>query len=116
MGLALCATFPRQEAVGGTRADPVLGGRAGCFLNEACGTWSPAAVALLDAILAPCEGALGAGAAVPLCILGAVCKHVGSCRALVAGQLGARLRVGVLILAGREEGLFIWAACGQNAG
>lgn len=114
MGLTLCAAIPRHEAFGGACADSVLGDRAGRFLNEACRTWRPTAMALLDPVLAPCEGAFGAWAALPHGCRGAVDRHVGACRALVADQLGARVGVSVLIVTGREEGLVSWAGCGQN--
>lgn len=114
MRLTLCAANPRQEAVGGTCADSVLGGRAGRFLDEARGARSPTAVALLDTVLAPREGALEAGATFPYGCRGAVDGHVGACRALVAEQLGARIGVSVLIVAGREHGLVSWAGCGQS--
>lgn len=116
VGLTLCATLPRQEAVRGTRADAVLGGRAGCFLNEVCRAWHPTAMALLDAILTPCEGTFSTGATLPHGCWGAVERHIGACWALVADQLGARFRVSVLIVAGWEDGLVSWAICGQNPG
>lgn len=89
MGLTVCAIIPRQEVVWGTCADAVLGGCAGHFLNEACRTWSPTAMALLDAILAPCEGTFRAGAALSHSCGGAVDGHISACRALVADQLVA---------------------------
>lgn len=116
MGLTLCATIPRQEAVGGTSADAVLGGCAGHFLNEACRTRRPTAMALLDAVLTPGEGTFRTGAALPHGCRGAVDGHVGARRALVADQLGARVGISVLIVARREDGLVSWAACGQNPG
>lgn len=116
VGPALLAAAPRREAAGRARADAVLGGRAGSFLDEARRARGPAAVALLDAVLAPREGAVGAGAALPHGRRRTVDGDVGARRALVADQLGARLWVGVLVVAGREDGLVIWADCGQNMG
>lgn len=114
MGLTLCAAIHQQEAIGGTFAHSVLGGGAGSFLNKARRTWSPTTMALLDPVLASCEGAYRAGVALPHGCRGTVERHIGACGALVADQLGARVRVGVLIVAGREEGLVSWAGCGQN--
>lgn len=65
VGLTLCATIFRQEAVGGAGADTVLGACAGQFLNQARGTWWPTAMALLNAVFAACEGAFWTGAAFP---------------------------------------------------
>lgn len=116
MRLTLSAIVPRQEAVGRTRADSVLRGRAGSFLEEACGAWSPTAMALLDSVLPPCEGALGTGAALPHSCWRAVDRDVGSCWTLVTDHLVARVSVSVLIVAGRDDGLVVWAGGGQNPG
>lgn len=89
MGLTRRATISRHEAVGGARADAVLGGRAGQFLNQARGTGRPTAMALLDAVFSACEGAFGTGAAFPYEQHGAVQRHKRACWALVTHQLGA---------------------------
>lgn len=73
-------------------------------------------MALLDPVFSPREGAFRAGAAIPHGCWRAVDGDVGACRALVTDQLGARVSVSVLVLAGGEDGLVIWADCGQNPG
>lgn len=111
VGLARRAAVSRQETVGGTGAHPVLGGGAGALLNQAGGTRRPTAVALLNAVFAACEGAIGTGAALPHQQQGAVQRHKGARWALVARQLGARVGINVLVLARRQDGD---AAGGQN--
>jgi len=98
--LTLRAAAPRRKAAGGTRAEPVPDGRAGGSLDEARGTRRPTGMAFLHPVLAPREVAFGAAAALPHGRPGAVDGHVGACWALVTDQLGARVRVGVLIVAG----------------
>lgn len=100
MGLTLCAAIPQPKAVGGTRADSVLDGRADSFLDEASRTWSLTEMAFLHPVLAPCEGAFRAAAALPHGHWGTVDGHVSACWALVTDQVGARVWVGVLIVAG----------------
>lgn len=105
MGLTLHATFPRKEGFWWTSADAVLGGCARRLLSKACRTRISTAMALLDPILTPCKCAFRAGAALPHSRRGAVDGHIGARRALVADQLGTRVWVRVLIVAGREDRL-----------
>lgn len=114
VGLARRAAVSRQEAIGGARADPVLGSGAGQLLHQAGVTQRPTAVALLNAVFAPCEGAIGTGAALPHEEQGAVQRHEGACWALVARQLGAGVGIKVPVLARRQDRLLGCAACGQN--